>query len=193
MSKPCIVSCSSLQPEIEKLLKDGELDADVYYLDKRLHEFPDKLEIALQKELPKRVAECPGRVVVVYGDYCLGFQKSMKDFVKDHGAVKVDAVNCIDCLLGGHGAAFKRDPDHKFFFLTPGFLGFSLKMLEEPRDKVQEMFSSLEGIVLVESLEPFDQQKVQAFSEHTGLPVTETIHVGVEGVKAVLDEAIAQL
>jgi len=193
MSKPCIVSCSILQPEIEKLLEQGDLDADVYFLDKHLHMVPDQLEIVLQKELPQRTTKCPGRVIVVYGDYCLGFQKSMKEFVKDHGAVKVDAVNCIDCLMGGHGANLKRDPDHKFFFLTPGFLDFSLEILEKPRDEAQKLCSSLEGIILVESLEPLDQEKVQAFSEHTGLPVIETLHVGLDGLKAVLDEAIAQL
>lgn len=193
MSKPCIVACGSLKPEIEKLLAQGDLDADVIFLDSHLHESPEHLEITLQQVLPKCMAECSRGVVVVYGDYCLGFQKSMKDFVAAHGAVKVDALNCIDCLLSGHGATLKLDPEHKKFFLTPGFLDFSLGLLAEPRERVREMFSSLDGIILVESLEPFDPQKVQALSEQTGLPVQETLHVGVDGVKAVLEEAIARL
>jgi hypothetical protein len=70
--------------------------------------------------LRKHTARGGPSPVVIYGDVCLGFHQEMKALVKRYGAVKVDALNCIDCLLGGRGRLLEVDPDHKFFISDPG-------------------------------------------------------------------------
>jgi hypothetical protein len=47
----------------------------------------------------------------------------MKELVKEYGVIKVDAVNCIDCLLGGKGKYFEADPTHELLLLDPGYIG----------------------------------------------------------------------
>jgi hypothetical protein len=73
-------------------------------------------------------------VVVLYGDICLGFQNQMAALVDEFNAVKVDALNCIDCYLGGGGRLLKIDPHHEYFFLNPSWitLEFEERDLETP-------------------------------------------------------------
>ena len=61
-----------------------------------------------------------GRVILVYGDLCLGPNNEMKKLADEYGATKVDGVNCVDCLLGGKGKFFDVNPTHELLFLPPG-------------------------------------------------------------------------
>jgi hypothetical protein len=64
------------------------------------------------------------RAVLVYGDLCLGPNGEMRKFAQESSVVKVDAVNCIDCILGGEGEFLDCDPDHNLLFLGPGMTEF---------------------------------------------------------------------
>ena len=44
----------------------------------------------------------------------------MKDLAKEYGIVKVDALNCTDCLLGGKGRIEQIDPNHELMVLHRG-------------------------------------------------------------------------
>ncbi len=101
--KPQMIACGILQEEIDRLLELGEIDVEVQYLSKDLHMDYERLHKALNGALTKRLPKAPGGIVVVYGDVCLGFNGEMQALVKKHGVVKVDGLNCIDCLLGGKG------------------------------------------------------------------------------------------
>jgi len=48
----------------------------------------------------------------------------MKKLAEEYGIVKVDALNCIDCQLGGKGAFLEADPQHDLLFLSPGMTDF---------------------------------------------------------------------
>jgi hypothetical protein len=64
--------------------------------------------------------------VVVYGDLCLGFNGEMNVLMADYDVVKVDALNCIDCLLGGRGNLLEREKDKSNIqSLNTGYLAVS--------------------------------------------------------------------
>jgi hypothetical protein len=44
----------------------------------------------------------------------------MKRLVDDYGVVKIDALNCVDCQLGGKGKSLEADPNQEVIFLFSG-------------------------------------------------------------------------
>jgi hypothetical protein len=95
-AKPCLVSCSVLKEEIEKLVKKGDLDAETVFVSKYFHVDYALLEQNLRKVVKKSLVSFPGRTIVVYGDLCLGQNNEMKMLTEEYDIVKVDALNCID-------------------------------------------------------------------------------------------------
>jgi len=107
-TKPCIVSCSVLKDEIEKLVKEGELNADLLFVSKYFHVDYAQIEKHLRRVIERALKSHPGNVILVYGDLCLGMDNEMK-LAEEYGIVKIDALNCIDCQLGGKGEFLKAD------------------------------------------------------------------------------------
>lgn len=126
--KPCVISCGILRKEIEYLIEKGDIAAEVHFLSEKLHSDYNLLDRALNHALEKYPMQNSQSVIVVYGDVCLGFNGEMKALIDHYEAVKVDALNCIDCLLGGKGKLLEIDPDHKYLFLNPAFIQFMGKM-----------------------------------------------------------------
>ena len=107
-AKVCIVSCSVLKDELQQLVKQGELDADLIFVSKLFHVDYELVDKNLRKVLEHALKSSSGKVVLVYGDLCLGPNDEMKKLAKEYGVVKVDAMNCIDCQLGGKGKIHTR-------------------------------------------------------------------------------------
>jgi hypothetical protein len=190
-NKPLLISCGILKNEIQKLIETGQLDVDIRYLDAKLHYDYELLERALKGTFEK-VRKHPTRnVIAVYGDICLGFDYEIKKLVETYGIVKVDALNCVDCLLGGKGQLLKADRDHKYFFLTPGWITF-WNHFEKSKEKLKERYAMLEGLYLLDALGDLDDYKdeIDAISRSTGLPVVEKKKIGLEGLKQIIDAAI---
>jgi len=187
-----MIACGILQKEIDRLLELGEIDVEVHYLSKSLHTDYSRLQEALSGALIKRLPKAPGGIVVVYGDVCLGFNGEMQALVEKHGVVKVDGLNCIDCLLGGKGRLLEIDPEHKMLFLNSGFIHFMDKIWDRPREEILNMFNMLDGIVLVDALGDLDmyRDRIDTISEKTGLPILERKNVGLNGLKAVVQDAL---
>ena len=120
--KVCLVSCSVLKDELQRLVKDRQLDAELVFVSKYFHVDYETLEINLRKVLDATMKRFSGKVVVVYGDLCLGQNDEMKKLIDEYGVTKVNAANCIDCQLGGGGAFFEADPDHNLMFMGPGMI-----------------------------------------------------------------------
>jgi Protein of unknown function (DUF1638) len=193
--KPCVISCGILKREIKALVENGDIDVDLKFLSDRLHYDYNRLEKGLSGAIEKRLPDCPGGIVVVYGDVCLGFQNEMKTLIDRYDVVKVDALNCIDCLLGGRGELLKIDPDHIYLFLNPAFIHFSQALTSKSKEETRDMFSMLKGIILIDSLGNLDdfQKDIDRISDKTGLPIIERRQVGLDGIKKVLQEAIARV
>jgi hypothetical protein len=187
--KQLLISCGILRPEIETLIARGDIDVDAIFLNKYLHMDYGKLHDALKSCLHRHRGKSP---VVVYGDVCLGFKSEMQTLLSEFDAVKIDALNCIDALLGGRGQLLEIDPKHRFFFLTPAFIEFSETLISGTKAENRHRFNMLEGIILVDSLGDMErhQDRIDHFSDQTGLPVMEHRKVGLHGLKNLIAEAL---
>jgi hypothetical protein len=187
--KPFIISCGVMEKEIKGLIGRGELDADVVFLNKYLHIDYIKLRQALQASLLKHRDKDP---MVIYGDICLGFNGEMNKLVEECGATKVNALNCIDCMLGGSGRLLEIDPDHIYLFLTPAFIEWFEDMNSGTIEETRKMFSMLKGIILMDSMGDLDTYKdrIDQISEQTGLPVLAHKTTGLNGLKSVILKAL---
>ncbi len=186
---PLLISCGILQPEIEALIEGKEIEAETIFLNKYLHTDYQKLHDALKASLRKHSRRKP---VVIYGDVCMGFNGEMNALMTEYDVVKVDALNCIDCLLGGRGKLLEIDPDHRLFFLTPAFLEFSENLILGTKEDNRRRFSMLKGIILLDSLGDMERHwnRIEHISNQTGLPVLKHWVVGLDGLKAVVQEAL---
>ena len=190
--KPCVISCGILRKEIEHLLENGDIDAEVHFLSEKLHMDYDLLERGLNGALKKHQKQSPQGVIVVYGDVCLGFKGEMKALIDQYDVIKVDALNCIDCILGGKGKLLKMDPDHKYLFLNPAFVQFTEKIRGETKEKTRDMFqharwhcsSGYQWEIWTEY-----QSKIDEIADHTCLPILKRKNIGLEGLKRTLLEA----
>ena len=188
-----------MRKEIEKLIAE-KLDVDVVFLDAGLHVVYAELEKALNSALEKYADHAPEGIIVVYGDMChYGIKRIIKNY---SNAIKVDALNCIDCLLGGHQKLLEADPDGSHFYLSPGWMPSNLKKNKYFREifdwnleSIKEQFEHLSGIIIIDSLGNLDELEsdITEFCGNTGLQVKETKTVGLDGLKAVIDEATKKL
>ncbi len=190
--KPHLVACGILKTEIELLRSLGEIDVTVQYLNRRLHSDYGRLYAALDNTLNKVIPKASGGAVVVYGDVCLGFDGEMAALIKKHGVIKVDGLNCIDCLLGGGGKLLDMDPEHKMLFLNPAFIDFMERIWAGSDEEIKEMFSMLNGIILLDAMGDLHDytDKIAAIARKTALPILERKDIGLGGLKSVLQKAL---
>jgi hypothetical protein len=195
-SKICLVACSVLKEEIQQLQKQGNLDVDVVFVSKFFHIDYTALENNLRKVLEQTLKGFKGKIVLVYGDLCLGQDNEMKKLSEEYGISKVDAVNCIDCQLGGKGKFFEADPEHNLMFMGPGMIGFfkhaKEQMLKEGVDEAAfaNMFSGIKGIVLLDTCGDAEKCIQDLKDSGINLKILETRKIGLENVKQVILDAI---
>lgn len=195
-TKPCIVACSVLKEEIQQLIKDKELSVNTVFVSKYFHVDFSLIEKNLRRILPQTLPHFPAGVVLVYGDLCLGMNGEMKQLADEYGIVKVDALNCTDCLLGGKGASLKVDPEHNLLVLSPGLIDFFQKAQQTARQQnideetLKQLFNGLKGIILLDTLGEADKNRAEIEKMNTGLPILETKTVGRERLKQVLLDAL---
>jgi hypothetical protein len=197
---PVLISCGILRREIQKLVSNGSLAVKPVFLDAGLHVDYTKLEKVLTGALDTWSKESSNKIVVVYGDLCHPRIKRM--IGKYRNVVKVEALNCIDCLLGGHERLYQLDPNGDHFYLSPGWMPSNLRaniyfreIFDWSQENIKEMFKDLTGIIVVDSLENPDEFKadIEEFSLNSGLPVKQTKTVGVNELKTLVLEAIKKL
>ena len=198
--RPLLISCGIMRKEIEKLIGEKRLDVDIVFLDAGLHVVYAELEKALTSALKKHADRASEGIIVVYGDMChYGIKRIIKQY---SNAVKVDALNCIDCLLGGHQKLLEADPDGSHFYLSPGWMPSNLKKNKYFREifdwnleGITEQFEHLSGVIVIDSLDNLDELEsdINEFCDNTGLQVKETKTVGLDGLKTVIDEAAKKL
>jgi hypothetical protein len=195
-AKPCLVSCSVLKDEIERLVKQGDLDVEMVFVSKYFHVDYVLLEQNLRKVVKKSVSRFPRRTIVVYGDLCLGQDNEMKKLIEEYDVVKVDALNCIDCILGGKGKSLDADPNHEHLFLYPGIIGFFSHFKEQARqenvdeESFKKLFSGLKGIILLDTLGQTEKDRKEIGKLHSGLSILETRTIGLDNLKQLISEAI---
>jgi len=195
-SKLCLVSCSVLREELEKLVKEGGLDAELVFVSKFFHVDYAELEKNLRRVLGHTLKRSNGQVILVYGDLCLGQDNEMKKLAQEYGVAKVDALNCIDCQLGGKGKFLEADKEHNLMFMGPGMIGFfkgmKEKMLKEGIDEATftNMFGGIKGFVLLDTCGDGDKWRMELEKLGMGLEVLETRKIGLENIKQVVLDAL---
>ncbi len=195
-AKICLVSCSVLKRELQQLKAQGKLDAELVFVSKLFHVDYALVETNLRKVLEHTKKRFNGKIVLVYGDLCLGQDNEMKKLAKDYDVTKVDAVNCVDCQLGGKGKVNTEDPQHNLMFMGPGMIEFfediKPKMLQEGMDEATyaNMFSGIKGFVVLDTCG--DGDKLLAAIKKAGLNVEilETRKIGTDNILRVVADAI---
>jgi hypothetical protein len=195
-AKVCLVSCSVLKEELQQLVKHGRLDAQLVFVSKYFHVDYEAVEKNLRRVLEHTLKCFRGKIVLVYGDLCLGQNDEMKKLAEEYGVVKVDAVNCVDCQLGGKGAFLEADPEHNLMFMGPGMIEFfkhaKQTMLKEGMDEATfaGMFSGIKGFVLLDTCGNAEKMRAELEAVGIGPPILETRQVGLENVRRVVFDAI---
>ena len=195
-AKQCLISCSVLKDEIQQLLYQGNLDVDVVFISKYFHVDYRLLEKNLRRTIQRTLLHLAEKPVLVYGDLCLGPNDEMKQLTDEYGLVKVDALNCVDCLLGGKGKIEEADPNHELMFFDPGMIEFfqdakkKLKQKGITEDMLKNMFSGIKGIILLDTLGNAEKYRAEIEELETGLAVLETKEVGIGNLKHLIIDAI---
>lgn len=195
-TKPCLVACSVLKDEIKKLIEQDELKAEMVFVSKYFHVDYAKIEKNLRPVIEHALQRYHGNVILVYGDFCMGMKDQMNKLAEEYGIVKIDALNCIDCQLGGKGKSLEADPNQDLFFLSPGMMDFfrhtKEMMLKEGFEEtaIKELFKDLRGIVVLDTLGNCSELTEEINKIDTGLEILETKNIGCESVKDVIQEAI---
>ncbi len=196
-AKVCLVSCSVLREELERLVKQGSLNCELVFVSKYFHVDYDAVEKNLRRVLEYILKSSSRKVVLVYGDLCLGPNGEMKKLADEYGIVKVDAVNCVDCQLGGKGRSLEADPEHNLMFMGPGIIEFFKHMkgelLKQGMDEAAfvGMFSGIKGFVLLDTCGNAEEMKRELEEAGLGVPIIETRQIGLENVRRVVFDAIS--
>jgi hypothetical protein len=197
--KVCLVSCSVLKEELLHLVKEGKLDAELVFVSKNFHVDYGLLENNLRKVVEHTKKRSNIKIVVVYGDLCLGQDGEMKKLMEEYGLTKVDAVNCVDCQLGGGDKFSAADPNHNLMFMGPGMIDFfkdvKHKMLQEGMDEATfaNMFSGVKGFVVLDTCGNGEMNKTELEKIGMGVPVLEVRKIGTSGVLSVVLDAIKRV
>jgi hypothetical protein len=96
----------------------------------------------------------------------------------------------------------KIDPDHVYFYLSPGWMPSRLRqnrrfrgIFDLSEEETKRQFKKLKGILIFDSLSNMEELKkeIEEFSSKTGLPVLEIIEVGLEPFRKLILEAVAKV
>ena len=196
-AKVCLISCSVLKEEIEQLVKQGDLDVERVFVDKYFHVDYKLLEDHLRQTIKNTLPNFVGKTILVYGDLCLGPNNEMKNLSQEYGIVKVDALNCTDCLLGGKGKISEADPNHDSIIPHPGHLfdffnTLKNKLKKENIDEevFKNFFSQIKGIILLDTLEQAEKDEKKIEKLNIDLKILKTKKVGLNELKQVILEAL---
>lgn len=198
-SKPCLLCCNVLKEEIQRLVEEDPLDVETFYLDMSLHMDYSLLETKLKQAIEESLLRYSKGVVAVYGDLCIGPGHEMRELMDTYGFAKIDALNCIDCLLGGKGKLLEIDPNQERLFLSPSWIRYfdrfkKLAYQEGYKEAFVNMFNGIEGIVLLDSLGDLDkyEKQIEEFRNLVGLPILERKEIGLEGLRQNIIEALGR-
>ncbi len=186
MNGPTIwICCGVLRAEMEALQCAGKISGEVYFLDSMLHMAPQELDVSIRQIFDRLGAS--GRIVLVYGDCC----PSMRELAQHDGVTRVNAVNCVEMLLGP--ARYHQLMCEQAFVLLPEWtlrwkeiiqheLGLSAEVAPS---FMRECHRSL--VYLDTGLVPVPQPSIEECAAYTGLPWRiET--VALDGLQALLRE-----
>ncbi len=139
-----IVSCGTMSPEINYLVKDGFLDtANIFYTTPGLHQNIPELETQLIKFTQKAKSVANGVIVVYGGKYCYvnpdNPTRLMKNIIEEQGleVVRIEASHCMGMLASDDEMkqiTTELAAGEPVWFMTPGWVKYR-KQVFKGRDK----------------------------------------------------------
>jgi Protein of unknown function (DUF1638) len=164
------ISCGIFKEELEYLIREKALDADILFLDAALHVNFDRLKERLVQALEEHRKEGT-ELKVLYG-HC---HPEIMRIVERFGAKKIDVTNCLEAIVG-RTEIRTIDTEAKTFFLTAGWVNnwesmFALGKKDFNFD-FSSMFSQYKRVVVFDTgVIPIDEARVEQFRKLTNLPV----------------------
>jgi hypothetical protein len=122
----------------------------------------------------------------------------MKKLMEEYSLTKVNAVNCVDCQLGGGDKFSAVDPEHNLMFMGPGMIEFfkdmKPRMLQEGMDEetFANMFSGIKGFVILDTCGNGETDRAELEKQSLGAPILEVRKIGASGVLSVVLDAISR-
>jgi len=157
-----IVSCGTLQREMNHLRNTGFLDADkVLYTAPGLHERQMELDSQLTRQI-ENAKRYSSKVIVVYGERCFldprdpyrNTDKLIQE--KGPGVSRVKARNCFD-LLASEKEREKISKGRKVYWLTPGWIRYWKTIFKNwDTGLANETFPKNDIAILLDAIDDFN-------------------------------------
>lgn len=201
-----IVACGTLAPELNKLKKEGFLNAgQIIYTTPGLHQDCQELERQLIKSI-KRAKERFEKVLVVYGGkFCYVNTaeptRTMQKIIAEQGqgVARINATHCMD-MVASESERTEKGGNEPVWWMTPGwvmfkddvFKGWDKAMANEnfPRHTGGAMV--LDGLGYFDKLLNEDPEKVLEMSDWMGIPM-QSCPVTLDRLKGLLAEQLEEL
>jgi len=114
---PGILQC--LKKELEKLVHQGELDAELIFVSKYFHVDYSQIEKNLRPVIEKALERFSWKSHSSLRGSLPRLGQRDEKTCDEYGIIKIDALNCIDCQMGGKGKSAEADPNHDLIFSLP--------------------------------------------------------------------------
>ena len=164
------LSCGIFREELEYLMREKGLDWKIVFLDAALHVNFERLKSKLTEALEEH--HNAGREIrVIYG-HC---HPDIQEILERYGAKRVAAGNCLEAMVGAEEIR-RLNAEATAFFLSAGWVNawedmFTLGKQDFNFD-FASMFKNYKRIIVFDTgVIPINEEKVNKFSEFTGLPV----------------------
>lgn len=162
-----ILSCSIFKNEIEYMIKNGDIDLQVDFINSMLHIYPEKLQIVVENYVEKNIDE---KIIIAYGD-CYPY---MLDLEKNRNIVRTQGINCCEIIMGRE--LYRKLRGEGAFFLMPEWAERWQEVIEShlglnPENAkylMKEFHTKL--IYLDTGLKEIPYEKLKSMSEYVGLP-----------------------
>lgn len=121
-----IVACHALQMEIERVQEDSGITRPIVWVDRGLHNFPDRLREVVQEALDG--LHDVDRVLLGYancGNAITGI------WARDFEIVMPKVDDCISLLFGSQEAREAYSEEHKSMFMTEGWMDADHSIVQE--------------------------------------------------------------
>jgi hypothetical protein len=185
------IACSVFQPEIEFLVRRGEIQAPASFVDSRLHMQPALLKTILRSHLDGLLKTCRG-IVLFFGD-C---HPQMHHMCSDQRIARLDGINCGMILLGRQ---YYRELMHeRAFLIFPEWAARWRDILLELRTSCGETGLHLfrdthqKLAYLDTGTGPLPETELEACSSYLNLPL-EIVPVPLDHFRELIRRAAAQL
>ena len=121
-----MVACHALKAEIDHLQEKTGIYRPIVWVDRGLHNFPDKLKATLQEALDS--VEDAHTVLLAYGNCGNALQGIVTG---DFETIIPNVDDCISLLFGSKRARMDYSAEHAAFFLTEGWMDADHSIVQE--------------------------------------------------------------